>query len=315
MMFNTNVGLLNSVQKKNRFIPASLNYTGLSGTPTDYNNLGRVKVFQNIYGPYINPEDPDLGFQWAEVVWKRCDSTSTYNDENYTDVRHNYSVGDLISFTSYSVLNGLGSIIKPITEVTDTTFKIRGVPADSVFASRPSVYTCTTLTRVPIVPTPTPNYFSNPYNIDTLLYPGSDLSGPGWYRGPSATRIGTTTAPDGSQNAVIYRSSMVPDCFVSQGYGAYWLPNTTYTFTVWAKLINDGGQPNNLGNFLSITKDAFDDRVNLSANGLIDNTWKKFSISFTTGSVNSGSYTTCFLFEGWQANQEVALWGAGLSIG
>jgi hypothetical protein len=161
--------------------------------------------------------------------------------------------------------------------------------------------------------TPAPNYFSNPFNIDTLLYPSTDLSGPNWNRGPSATRIGTTTAPDGSQNAVIYRSSQVANCYVSQGYGAYWLPNTTYTFTVWARLINDGGQPNNLGNIFSITKNVFNDRVILSANGIIDNTWKKFSISFTTGPTNGGSYTTCFLFDTWQSNQQVALWGASMT--
>lgn len=164
--------------------------------------------------------------------------------------------------------------------------------------------------------TPNPNYFTYPFNVDTLLYPATaGLSGPNWSRGGSATRVGTTAAPDGSQNAVIYRSSQVPDCFVSQGYLANWKPNTTYTFSIWARLINDGGQPNNLGTLLNITRNSATDRVWLSANGLINNTWKKFSLSFTTGPTNSNPtfYTTCFLFEGWQANQEVALWGAGMT--
>lgn len=163
--------------------------------------------------------------------------------------------------------------------------------------------------------TPTPNYFTNPFNVDTQLYPGTSLSGPDWLRGSNATRLGTTTAPDGSQNAVIYRSNAIDNCFVSQGYLNHWKPNTTYTFSIWARLINDGGQPNNLGTLLNITRNSATDRVWLSANGLINNTWKKFSLSFTTGATNSTPtfYTTCFLFEAWRPNQEVALWGAGMT--
>lgn len=91
-------------------------------------SVNSIIANNNIYELVTNDPMPE----WNEPVpkrvalmWKRCDSTSTYNDNNYADVRHNYSVGDLISFISYSVFNWLQNITKPITHVTDTAFTIK----------------------------------------------------------------------------------------------------------------------------------------------------------------------------------------------
>lgn len=158
--------------------------------------------------------------------------------------------------------------------------------------------------------TPLPNYFTRPFNIDTTTYPSTGLGGPDWYRGSSMQTFGGTTAPDGTQNAILYRSlSTGSNSFVSQGYTAQWKPNTTYTFSVWAKRIVG---TINVGNVISVTRNATGDRVSLGASGLITTNWKKFSLSLTTGPSKSGE-ATCYFFDGCTSLTQVALWGAGMT--
>lgn len=157
-----------------------------------------------------------------------------------------------------------------------------------------------------------PNYILYPYEIDTNLHPMFSFDGQtGWCLGPNATHIGNTTAPDKTQNAVIYQSVAADgsNCFVSQGWGSHWATNRIITVSVWAKLINDAGQP--LSNVMNIARDSGFDRISV-AQGEIKNYWKKFSITFRCGTDKS-FYQAIFLFEAWKSGQQVALWGASLS--
>lgn len=124
-----------------------LSYTGVAGTPRSNivgwgdNNVGRVKLFGSIDGPYF-PDDPERGPLYADLIWKRCDSTSTYNDENYTDVRHNYNTGDQMRLTTHSVFTGPGTITGHIVQAAPTTFTTRYYSEGGVYPRGNSVYKC-----------------------------------------------------------------------------------------------------------------------------------------------------------------------------
>jgi hypothetical protein len=126
---------------------SGLGYTGVAGTPRSNvlgwgdNNVGRVKLFSGTDGPY--PEDPLDGPLYVDLIWKRCDSTSTYNDQNYTDVRHGYNTGDRIMLTSYSIFTGPGTITGQISQATPTTFTTRYYGGGGVYPGGNSVYNST----------------------------------------------------------------------------------------------------------------------------------------------------------------------------
>jgi hypothetical protein len=157
-----------------------------------------------------------------------------------------------------------------------------------------------------------PNYVNYPLEINTNIHGTlSFFSEDGWCLGPNALYVGTTTAPDNSQNAVIYKS-IVDDgdnCFVSQGWESKWAVNRTITISVWARLIDDAGKP--LSNVMNIARNQQSDRISVGT-GEIKNYWKKFSTTFQCGN-SKEFYQAIFLFEAWKTDQQVALWGASLT--
>ena len=159
------------------------------------------------------------------------------------------------------------------------------------------------ITRTPV------NLFTCPFEVDTTTCPANGgLNDSGWLLGNNTLRIGKTTAPDGSNSAVIYESLDSPNCFVSQGFLQYWSPNTKYTFSIWTKLI--AGEAAG-GNVINVTRNGSVDRAFLPALGNLTSEWKKFTITFTTGdSYDDGGYTTAFFGESFDGGTQVALWGA-----
>lgn len=125
-----------------------LSYTGVAGAPRSNivgwgdNNVGRTKLFGSIDGPYSTPDDPDTSLLYQDLIWKRCDSTSTYNDQNYTDVRHNYNTGDQMRLTIHSVFTGPGTITGHIVQAAPTTFTTRYYSEGGVYPRGDSVYNC-----------------------------------------------------------------------------------------------------------------------------------------------------------------------------
>jgi len=157
------------------------------------------------------------------------------------------------------------------------------------------------------------NLFTCPFNMDTTECPSPspiNLNNSGWFKGGATTLIGKTIAPDGSNTAVEYQSNLDQNSYISQGYFAYWKPNTKYIFSVWAK--KTAGNPTT-GNIMTITRNNISDRVSLNISN-ITSEWKYFSIEFTTGSDNLGFYTTAFFGADMTAGTRIALWGADLYI-
>ena len=133
------------------------------------------------------------------------------------------------------------------------------------------------------------------------------LDGPGWYLESNTSRIGKTTAPDGSNTATEYESLNTSNSFVSQGFLQYWSPNTKYTFSIWAK--STLGEATG-GDIINVTRNGSSDRVFLPALGNLTSEWKKFTITFTTDSSYAGFYTTAFFCANITAGVRFALWGA-----
>jgi hypothetical protein len=156
-----------------------------------------------------------------------------------------------------------------------------------------------------------PNLFTCPFNINTTTCPSVGLSDSGWELGTSLNFIGTTTAPDNSNSAVIYQSTSASNSYVSQGFLQYWRPFTRYKFSIWTKLIaGEVGQ----GNVINVTRNGSVDRAFLPALGNLTSEWKKFTITFTTGaSYNNGGYTTAFFAENFNGGTQIALWGAEMN--
>ena len=155
------------------------------------------------------------------------------------------------------------------------------------------------------------NLFTCPFEVDTDTCPAvNPLNGPGWYLAGNTSRIGKTTAPDGSNTAVEYESLDTGGSFVSQGFLEYWRPYTKYEFSIWAKstlgLATDG-------QIVNVTKDGGVDRVAIEALGNLTSTWQKFTITFTTGP-SMNSYITAFFCADITAGVRFALWGAEMYI-
>ena len=155
--------------------------------------------------------------------------------------------------------------------------------------------------KIPRTPVPV-NLFTCPFNINPITCPS------GWNLGPNLYLIGTTTAPDDSNSAVIYQSLDNSNCYLSQGFLQYWRPFTRYEFSIWTKLIaGEVGQ----GNVINVTRNGSSDRAFLPALGNLTSEWKKFTITFTTDSSYADEgYTSAFFAENFDAGTQIALWGA-----
>jgi len=154
------------------------------------------------------------------------------------------------------------------------------------------------------------NLFTCPFNINPITCPSVGFSDSGWGLGPNLYLIGTTTAPDNSNSAIIYESLDSTDSYVSQGFFKYWAPYTRYEFSIWTKLIAGEAAE---GNIMNITRNGGSDRVVLSAIGNLTSEWQKFTITFTTGGSVS-SYVTAFFAENFQGGTRIAVWGAEMYI-
>ena len=150
------------------------------------------------------------------------------------------------------------------------------------------------------------NLFTCPFEVDTFTCPSIGFSDSGWYLASNTSRIGKTTAPDGSNTAVEYESLATGGSFVSQGFLQYWRPFTRYEFSIWAK--STLGVPTD-GQIVNVTKDGGSDRVIIDAVGNLTSTWQKFTITFTTGP-SMNSYITAFFCADITAGVRFALWGA-----
>ena len=132
-----------------------------------------------------------------------------------------------------------------------------------------------------------------------------------WGKGINTTRIGTTTAPDGTNTAVYYSGDgSGGNEFVNQGVNL--AANTTYTVSVWAKLIS-GSVPTS-GNIIvaEYNNGSGVVRSNFSFNGNLTAEWKRFSTTYTN--VNSGTYNQFFIAD--QNNTaQIAIWGAQVEVG
>jgi hypothetical protein len=132
-----------------------------------------------------------------------------------------------------------------------------------------------------------------------------------WGKGINTTRVGVTTAPDGTNTAVYYSGNgSSGNEFVNQVVNL--LANTTYTVSVWAKLIS-GSVPTS-GNIItaSYNNGIGEARSNVSFNGNLTTEWKRFSTTYTN--INAISYSQFFTAD--QNNTaQIAIWGAQVEAG
>lgn len=138
-----------------------------------------------------------------------------------------------------------------------------------------------------------------------------DTSAFNWVKGSNTTRIGTTTAPDGSSNAIIYSGNGSGSNEFASG-GMNLAASTTYTVSVWAKLIS-GAVPTG-GNIISAGyhDGSINTRANLAFSGNLTTKWKRFSVTFTN--VNAGSQAV-FLVADQNNTAQIAVWGAQCEAG
>lgn len=143
----------------------------------------------------------------------------------------------------------------------------------------------------------------------TNLVPRSIVdSNNGWTLSPNLTRVGFTTAPDGTNTAVTYQST------ATTGGGVYTTLNrttgVTYVLSVWARIVS--GTPEPTANLIRTHIPASSStNASLSfASAGVTSTWKRFSIAFISTGPSGGADHTFFGSTG--AGVQVALWGAQL---
>ena len=132
-----------------------------------------------------------------------------------------------------------------------------------------------------------------------------------WGKGINTTRVGVTTAPNGTNTAVYYSGDgSGANEFVNQTVNL--LANTTYTVSVWVKLIS-GSVPTS-GNIISAEYNNGTGlvRANVSFNGNLTTEWKRFSTTYTN--INATSASKYFTAD--QNNTaQIAIWGAQVETG
>jgi hypothetical protein len=131
-----------------------------------------------------------------------------------------------------------------------------------------------------------------------------------WLLGPNSTQVGTTTAPDGSSNAVTYTGTgSGGNQYLGQvvAFGAA----TTYTVSVWAKLIS-GSTPTS-GQIITSEYNNGSSTVRsaVNYNGNLTSSWKRFSTTFTN--VTGGNYNVYFAAD-QNTTAQIAIWGAQIEV-
>jgi hypothetical protein len=133
-----------------------------------------------------------------------------------------------------------------------------------------------------------------------------------WGKGPNTARIGVTTAPDGTNTAVYFSGDgSQANIFVSQGVNLN--ANTTYTCSVWAKLIS--GSVPTAGNIISASfhNGTALTRSNVAFNSNLTTEWKRFSTTFTNVTAQTG--VSMFFLADQNNTVQIAIWGAQLEAG
>jgi len=264
----SNISLLNGIYVESGTVSAKPKYVK---TPAvNYLGFGNFEI-------YIEGELP--------IVW--AIRTVNYNGYFYYG-NSSYASPDLVPAWNIGQ-NGSGNISIKVTGIGKTSIKRKNTGGGRIIAPKPI------------------NLFTCPFEVDTDTCPGNGgMSNPGWIRGPNTSRIGKTTAPDGSNTAVEYQSELTSDSFVCQGFLQYWRPYTKYKFSIWAKSTLGVATD---GQVVNVTKNGGADRVSLGAVGNLTSTWQKFTITFTTGP-SMNSYITAFFGGDLTAGTRIALWGA-----
>ena len=130
-----------------------------------------------------------------------------------------------------------------------------------------------------------------------------------WGKGPNTTRIGITTAPDGTNTALTYAGDgSAANIFVNQGVNLE--ANTVYTCSCWARLIS-GGPPTG-GSIISAT---FHNGTTLTRSAVnyannITETWQRFSTTFLNVTAQTG--VSMFFLADQNNTSQIAIWGAQL---
>lgn len=142
----------------------------------------------------------------------------------------------------------------------------------------------------------------------SLFFNSSVDSLNGWSIGPNLTRVGGTTAPDGTNSAVVYTGTVSGNAYISQLVNLAAL--TQYTISVWARLVS-GSEPIS-GSMILSDHDTDGDpavieRTGRNWSGLAPE-WKQFFFTFTNVAAATG-VSQYFCVDAGNGAQ-IAFWGA-----
>jgi hypothetical protein len=135
-----------------------------------------------------------------------------------------------------------------------------------------------------------------------------------WGKGANTTRIGVTAAPDGTNTAVYFSGNgSSANEFVNQSVNLS--ANTTYTCSVWVKLIAGTGSVPTTGTIISASyhNGTALTRSTVSYNNNLTTEWKRFSTTFTNVTAQTG--VSMFFIADQNNTAQIAIWGAQLEEG
>lgn len=150
--------------------------------------------------------------------------------------------------------------------------------------------------------------------LTNSLADSSVTAGGTWTLGTNTTRVGVTTAPDGTNTAAVYQATALGNCSVSRSMSR--AASTVYTFSIWAKVIS--GSPTT-GSLISVQYDSDNNVGSLEVASLpilnsgLDTTWKRFSLTVTNVAA-LGSASNFYAVD-FTAGVQIAIWGAQVEVG
>jgi hypothetical protein len=143
-----------------------------------------------------------------------------------------------------------------------------------------------------------------------MLQSDADSSVSPWFKGANQTRVGKTTAPDGTSTATVYNAATGGNAYIAQSGSL--AAAVVYIASIYAKLIS-GSVPAS-GSVISIEHDKDGsastlERTSRDFQGL-SNQWQRFSLVFTNASDVVAA--TRYFMGDWGNGAEIAAWGAQL---
>jgi len=210
---------------------------------------------------------------------------------------------------SNTLTPGATNTYTPVATQTSTGAILNGSDESKNYRTPTPTPTITPTITITNTPELINNLFTCSKNVDTAECSAISLNSSGWTLGSYQTRVEKVLAPDNTLTAVAYESLANSNSFVSQGFSNFWQPFTTYTISIWAKLISGDAS---IGQIINVTRNSTDDRVFLNVNGNLTSQWQKFTLTFTTGGSFIGNFKTVFFCADTPAGCRVALWGAEL---